>query len=68
MPEFKAIFYVNNKPDSEGFHDIKDENGTILACACDTSEQASITLEAEGFTSFELKTVYNEQDWDNIGK
>ena len=61
------VFYVYNKADSEGFHAIKDDSGDIIAVACDTEEQARITLDVMGLVYADIETVYDQKQWDSIG-
>ncbi len=61
------VFYVYNRPDQEGFHEIKNESGSIIATAADTGEQTRITLEVMGYTSFYTETVYSPECWAAIG-
>ena len=61
------MFYVNNTPDNEGFHEIKDEQGNIIATAANTDDQTITTLEVMGHTDPTIETVYDQTAWNNIG-
>jgi hypothetical protein len=63
----KDVIYVYNQADSEGFHAIKNEKGDIIATACDTEEQARITLDVMGLVYADIETVYDQKQWDSIG-
>jgi hypothetical protein len=63
-----SIFYVFNQAGDDGFHEIKDKSGSVIATAADTDQQTMKTLDAMGHHDAEVECVYDEDDWNNIGQ
>ena len=61
------MFYVFDQTDGEGFHEIKNEAGEVIATAADTGEQAVITLGIMGHNDVEMEIVYDQAIWGAIG-
>lgn len=60
------MFYVFNQANDEGFHEIKNEAGEVIATAADTDTQAAITLEVMGHKDVEIETVYDQATWEAL--
>lgn len=60
------MFFVFNKPNDEGFHEIKNEAGDVIATAANTDDQAITTLNVMGYKDVDIEIVYNQEQWDAL--
>jgi hypothetical protein len=60
------MFYVFNKANDEGFHEIKDSHGNVVAEAANTTDQTTTTLEVEGHKNAQVTVVYEQETWDAL--
>ncbi|MHA2083001.1 MAG: hypothetical protein ACXABD_04545 [Candidatus Thorarchaeota archaeon] len=60
------MFYVFNQAGDDGFHEIKNEAGEVVATAADTDEQTTTTLEVLGHKDAEVEVVYDQATWEAL--
>jgi hypothetical protein len=60
------MFYVFNQANDDGFYEIKNEAGEVIATAADPHEQAATTLEVMGHKGADVEIVYDRAAWDDI--